>query len=110
MRLPWRAAVLAAATGLCAVAPPLLAKDKSGQLLVVQMTNLDYAPHTITAHVGDRIAWVNHDIFIHSATTPDFNVVLKPNASGGVRLLKPGVINYICTYHPGMKGQIVVEK
>ena len=110
MRLPWRAAMLAAAAGLCAVAAPLAAKDKAGKLLAVQMNNLAYAPTTITAHVGDRIAWANHDIFQHSATTPDFNVVLKPGASGGVRLLKPGVINYICSFHPGMKGQIVVEK
>ncbi|HEY1426899.1 MAG TPA: cupredoxin domain-containing protein [Caulobacteraceae bacterium] len=108
MRLPWRAVMLAGAAGLCAVAPSLAAKDKAGKLLVVQMTNLAYAPETISAHVGDRIAWANHDMFIHSATTPDFTVVLKPGTSGGVRLLKPGTINYICTYHPGMKGQIVV--
>jgi len=49
-------------------------------------------------------------MFLHSATTPDFDVVLKPGTSGGVRLLKPGTINYICRYHPGMKGQIVVTK
>ena len=42
--------------------------------------------------------------------TPDFDVALKPGASGGVRLLKPGVISYICRYHPGMKGQIVVTE
>ena len=47
---------------------------------------------------------------IISATTRDFDVSLKPGASAGVRLLKPGVINYICRYHPGMKGQIVVQK
>ena len=115
MRLAWRGVVLAAAAGLCAVAPPLLAKEKPGKLVpgklwVVEMNNLAFAPPTITAHVGDRVAWVNKDMFLHSATTPDFDVVLKPGASGGVRLNKPGTINYICRFHPGMKGQIVVEK
>ncbi len=110
MRLAGRGALVAAAAGLCAVAAPLLAKDTGSQLVVVSMKDLAYGPQTITAHVGDRVAWANNDIFLHSATTPDFDVVLKPGASGGVRLLKPGVISYICRYHPGMKGQIVVVK
>jgi len=110
--------MLAAAAGLCVVAAPLAAKTRpgkhektpTGKLLVVSMANLAFVPATITAHVGDRVAWVNNDIFLHSATTRDFDVSLKPGASAGVRLLKPGVINYICRYHPGMKGQIVVQK
>lgn len=110
MHPAWRAAMLAAVAALSVVAAPLAAKEKSGKLIVVAMNNLAYAPETITAHVGDRVAWVNKDIFLHSATTPDFDVVLKPGATAGVRLLKPGAINYICRYHPGMKGQIVVEK
>lgn len=110
MRHLWRGGLAAAAAGLCAVAAPLLAKEAGSRLVVVSMSNLAYAPQTITAHVGDRVAWANNDIFLHSATTPDFDVVLKPGASGGVRLLKAGTINYICRYHPGMKGQIVVAK
>ena len=110
MRVLWCGAMLAAMAGLAAAAAPPAAKAKPGRLLVVQMSNLAYVPETLTAHVGDRVAWVNKDIFLHSATTPDFNVVLKPGASGGVRLLKPGAINYVCTFHPGMKGQIVVTK
>jgi plastocyanin len=110
MRLRWRGAVVVAAAGCCAVAAPLLAKDTDSNLVVVSMKDLAYAPTTITALVGDRVAWANNDIFLHSATTPDFDVVLKPGASGGVRLKKPGVISYICRYHPGMKGQIVVTR
>ena len=110
MRLPWRGAVLVAAAVLCAAAAPRAPKDKSGRIVVVTMNNLAYAPPTITARVGDRVAWLNQDIFLHSATTPDFLVVVKPGASAGVRLLKPGTISYICRYHPGMKGQIVVTE
>jgi plastocyanin len=89
---------------------PAARQGGGSKLIVVSMSNLAYAPQTITAHIGDRVAWANNDIFLHSATTGDFDVVLKPGASGGVRLLKPGSINCICRYHPGMKGQIVVEK
>ncbi len=110
MRPTWRCAFAVAAVALCAVAAPLFAKDAGSKLLVVSMSNLAYAPATLTARVGDRVAWANNDMFLHSATTSDFDVVLKPGASGGVRLLKPGVISYICRYHPGMKGQIVVTQ
>ena len=110
MRVTWRGASLVAAAGLCAAAAPLLAKQAPSKLLVVSMNNLAYAPETIAAHVGDRVAWVNKDMFLHSATTADFDVVLKPGVSGEIRLLQPGTITYICRYHPGMKGQIVVAK
>jgi plastocyanin len=114
MHLPWRGALVVAAAGLFAVAAPLAAKTRPAKsapaMVEVTINNLAYAPPTITAHVGDKVEWVNNDIFLHSATTPDFDVVVKPGASGRVLLLKPGVINYICRYHPGMKGQIVVQK
>jgi plastocyanin len=113
MHLSWRGGLAVAAAALCAVAAPLAAKVRPANpsnIVVVTMSNLANVPQTITARVGDRVAWANHDIFLHSATTPDFDVVLKPGESGGVKLLKPGVINYICRYHPGMKGQIVVTK
>ena len=110
MRPTWRGGLAFAAAALCAIAAPLFANETGSKLLVVSMANLGFAPATITARVGDRVAWANNDMFLHSATTPDFDVVLKPGTSGGVRLLKPGVISYICRYHPGMKGQIVVTK
>jgi len=110
MRLSWRGALMVAAAVLCAAAAPQAPKDKPGRILVVTMANLGYAPAILTARVGDRVAWLNQDIFLHSATTGDFDVVVKPGASHGVRLLKPGTINYVCRYHPGMKGQIVVTK
>ncbi len=78
MRFPWRGALGVAAAGLCAVAAPLAAKTNPARIVVVTMNNLAYAPETITARVGDKVAWVNHDIFVHSATTPDFDVVLSP--------------------------------
>ena len=61
-------------------------------------------------HVGERVRWVNKDIFRHSATAADhsFDVDLPPGGQGGIVLKRPGVIAYSCRYHPDMKGRLVV--
>ncbi len=78
----------------------------------VAIDNLAFAPTNLTVRVGDAVQWVNKDLFLHSATSPNnsFDVTLKPNATAGVIMLRAGVYGYICRYHPGMKGQIVVQK
>ncbi|HLY77931.1 MAG TPA: cupredoxin domain-containing protein [Caulobacteraceae bacterium] len=77
----------------------------------VVIANLAFAPTDLNVRVGDAVQWVNKDMFLHSATSPNhsFDVDLKPNAKAGVVMLRAGVYSYICRYHPGMKGQIVVQ-
>ena len=101
-------AVLVGAAGLIAAAP----HHPAAKVYSIVVNNLAYTPGTITAHVGDTVQWVNKDTFLHSATAADksFDVTLKPGATGGLVLKRAGVISYICRYHPGMKGQIVVQK
>jgi plastocyanin len=108
MRRFWLLAVLVGAAGLIAAAP----HHSAAKVYSITVNNLAYAPGTITAHVGDTVQWINKDMFLHSATAADksFDVTLKPNPSGGMVLKRPGVISYICRYHPGMKGQILVQK
>ena len=107
MRRFWAIGCLALAAALAGCAPPPEAK-----VFPVVIDNLAYAPTTVTAHVGDTVQWINKDLFEHSATASDasFDVNLLPNASGQVVLSRAGVISYICRFHPGMKGQIVVQK
>lgn len=99
--------VLALAAALAACAPPPAAKVYS-----VVIDNLAFAPTTLTARVGDTVQWANKDLFLHSATASDasFDLNLPPGASAQVVLSRAGVISYICRYHPGMKGQIVVQQ
>jgi plastocyanin len=78
---------------------------------VIELRDLAFMPATMKAEVGDTVTWVNADIFRHSATAEDhsFDVDLVPGARGDAVLGKPGVIRFICRYHPDMKGQIVVR-
>ncbi len=104
-RFSWLAPTLLATLAACAPQPAARAYQ-------VVIDNLAFAPTTVTARVGDTVQWYNKDPFLHSATASDasFDVNLPPNASGQFVLSRAGVISYVCRYHPGMKGQIVVQK
>ena len=62
--------------------------------------------------VGDRIIWVNKDMFRHSATARDksFDVDLEPGKSARMVVRKPGAIAFFCRFHPGMTGALQVGR
>ena len=61
--------------------------------------------------VGDRIVWVNKDMFRHTATAKDksFDLDLQPGKSGTAIVRKAGAIEVICRYHPGMRAMLKVR-
>ena len=61
---------------------------------------------------GDRVLWVNKDMFRHSATAKDksFDVDLQPGARRTTVVRKPGAISVVCRYHPGMRAMLKVTK
>jgi len=63
-------------------------------------------------HAGDNIEWINDDIFRHTATASDksFDVDLKPGGHGRTILTKPGTLHFICRFHLGMTGDLVVAR
>lgn len=107
-----------AARWLCLLALPVTAAliaaapHRPVKVYSITINNLAYGPAPLAAHVGDTVQWINKDLFLHSSTATDksFDVTIKPNATGAAVLRHAGVISYICRYHPGMKGQIVVQK
>jgi plastocyanin len=75
------------------------------------MKDVAFTPANITVHVGDRVAWTNGDIVAHTATSQQggFDVNVPPGKRGSAVMGRPGSFDYICRYHPNMKGQIVVQ-
>jgi plastocyanin len=76
------------------------------------------APHTYTVvpvpanlHKGDTIIWANRDFIQHSATAADhsFDVNLPAGKAGKTVLTKSGSIPFVCRYHPGMRGVLLVK-
>jgi plastocyanin len=60
---------------------------------------------------GDRIAWVNRDLFRHTATAKGagFDVDLPPGATRVSTVTRSGTFAVTCRYHPGMRTTLKVR-
>lgn len=80
----------------------------------VGMKDLKFVPERLTVAAGETVTWRNDESLDH-------NVVARKGADfrsrafgrGGTYSFTPeapGTIDYVCTLHPGMDGQIVVTR
>jgi plastocyanin len=78
----------------------------------ISMKNIQFDPKETTVKVGDKVTWTNDD-------DVDHNVVAREGADfssdtfgkGGTYSFTPtkaGKIEYTCTLHPGMDGELEV--
>lgn len=88
--------------------PQATAHPHRGYVIVID--KMQYGPMPAGLHAGDRIEWVNHDIFEHSATARDgrFDIDLKPGATVYTTAMA-GTTAFFCKFHPGMTGTLVVK-
>ena len=78
---------------------------------VVVIDKMKFGPTPNDVRVGDTIVWDNRDMFRHTATGAKgaFNVDLKAGTKGKTIMRRAGRIPFICKYHPGMRGTLVVK-
>jgi plastocyanin len=80
----------------------------------VVIEGMQFKPATLDIRLGDSVTWVNKDIVEHTATTAAS--AKQPFDSGLIGVGKTwkrtisevGTHDYLCTYHPTMKGAINV--
>lgn len=85
---------------------------QSSKVEKVAIKNFLFAPATLTASVGDKLAVTNDDSAPHSLTADDktFDTgTLAKGASKTVTLEKAGTFAFHCTIHPYMKGTVTVS-
>ena len=79
---------------------------------IVTIEGMQYNPQKLTVHRGDRVVWVNKDLFPHTVTadakTFDSRSIAV-NASWSYVFSKPAEYSYSCTFHPTMRGKITVQ-
>jgi plastocyanin len=77
----------------------------------VVIEKLKFGPLPAQLHKGDRIIWMNRDLFRHTATAANhsFDVDLPAGAKGVTVLNASGTIPFVCRFHPGMRGVLVVK-
>jgi plastocyanin len=79
-------------------------------VVIMQITGFE--PQILTVASGDRVTWVNKDLFPHTATAEDKTFdshSIAPTDAWTFVAGKPGTYAYICIFHPTMKGTITVQ-
>lgn len=77
----------------------------------VTISNFNFAPERIDVETGDTIIFENKDPFPHTATALDgsFNSdIIFPDQTASVTFNEPGTFDFQCTFHPSMKGAVIV--
>jgi len=78
--------------------------------VVVSIQNFNFEPAVIIINKGETVKWINMDATPHTATGDGFDSgTLVKGATYEHTFNQEGTVNYICSYHPNMKGQIVVK-
>jgi plastocyanin len=90
------------------------AAPAGGATVAVSMKNIQFAPKSVTAKVGQTVKWTNDDSVDHNVTATSGETFKSSTFGQGAtyshKLTKAGTIKYVCTIHPGMEGTIVVTK
>ena len=76
----------------------------------VSMRNLRFDPVTIEIKRGDVVEWKNEDMVVHTATSASFDSgTIASGQSRRHTFPNAGDFPYACTFHPQMKGTIIVK-
>lgn len=78
----------------------------------VSMNNMQYDPASLKIKVGDTVVWTNKDDRDHTVVASNNSFKsdnIKPNGTFSFQFKSAGTFTYGCTYHPRMKGSIIVE-
>ena len=101
-----RILTLAAAVAL---SPGAIAAGKAHQVVIEGMK---FVPERIEVAVGDSITWVNKDPVPHTVTNAAKKIesgTIDPNGKWKYVVRRKGDIDYVCRFHPGMRGTISVK-
>ena len=101
--LPWITGCKRTAVSESSAAPSIVTK--------VAMKDMQFAPSTVEIKVGGTVEWTNDDITPHTATSPvfgDSGAVLS-DKTWSHTFNDAGDFPSGCTFHPDMKGTVVVK-
>jgi plastocyanin len=89
---------------------PLNQNPSVTRLVDVQIKNFKYIPAVVTINKGDTVRWTNLDKAPHDVMGDDWNSeMLQQGMTSEVTFDTSGEYDYICSVHPSMKGQVIVQ-
>ena len=102
----------ACAGGTTSLKPATPTPESPDQVVIY---DYKFVPQTLTVPVGTTVTWVNHDTAPHTATHRTYGAEGFDTgnlANGQVyrhTFQTPGSYPYICMYHQGMTGTIIIQ-
>jgi plastocyanin len=78
----------------------------------IHIKNFAYVPDTVTIHPGSTVRFVEDDETPHTVTATDHSFDsgnLNQKDTWKHTFAKEGTYTYLCTYHPYMKGTVIVK-
>jgi amicyanin len=79
----------------------------------VLITGMQYKAATHKIKVGEKVVWRNADAMPHTVTSTDGGPLNSGQLGKGGKysftFKEPGTYSYYCSYHPSMKGTVIVE-
>ena len=102
---------------MAASAPPELGAlgPATAEAKQISIDNFKYVPSMLIVPAGTKVTWTNHDDMPHTVTSTGRpktldSAALDTDGQFSHVFVEPGTYNYLCTVHPKMSGQVVVEK
>ena len=77
----------------------------------IQMKGFAFSPKELTVKVGTKVTWTNMDSAGHDVKAADGSWgsdTLNKNQTFSKVFEKEGTFSYVCTFHAGMTGTIIV--
>ena len=89
---------------------PVVAPAVASAAAQVSMRNLQFYPVTLELKPGDVVEWRNDDLVPHTATSASFNSgTIVAGQSWRHTFTNAGKFPYVCSFHPQMKGVVIVK-
>jgi plastocyanin len=86
-----------------------MTENITGETTEVSIENFAFNPESVTISAGDTVRWTNMDSTAHTVTSANFDSGrLEPGASFNFTFTEPGTVEYHCSIHPSMQGNITV--
>jgi plastocyanin len=76
----------------------------------IEIRNYKYTPQNVTVKVGQTVRWTNNDTVLHDVVGSGIeSEYLQKGETFIYTFEEEGTYQYICTIHPWMEGEVIVE-
>lgn len=103
----------APATQAATVTAPAPTQQSTASVTPVKIQLFKFLPETIEISIGQTIEWVNNDLTPHTVTSQGTGELNSGSIDAGASwrhtFTKAGSFPYYCTFHPEMKGMVIVK-